>query len=534
VEAEHAVAIVDLLLTVAYIDGRLAVQEQAFIRSYLEQLVDHFGGAPDLRARIDAAYTQLDAEIAALAAEIVPAGNESGETPARSNADKFTSSRLKSRAIALFHGFSPADQEVALALMDAVARTDGTIAPEEKALHDELRSYFHAEVSLVPPPPQTPPADLLQIRAPQTLALGTALSHPLLDAIEQAYAADPAQLHAQLANDYGLVFGAITAWEKKRSIGNGWLAGVTRIAELAVGTAFLDGHVHILRPDHPTELIVLGDLHGCYACLKAAVLQSNFIERALAHQRDPSQPDVKLVLLGDYIDRGRLGFEGVLRGALQLFTALPDHVYILRGNHEFLVRVNGTIVSAVSPAEAVPGIVDRVPLEILEAYRHLFEHMPTSLIFDRTLFVHGGIPRDDTIAERFHDLSSLDDSVVRFEMMWGDPLPVDRVAGSLQRESPRYGFGREQFRAFMDRIGAHTLIRGHEAVDPGFVTNYDLGHCRLHTLFSAGGRDNADLPPDSRYRKVTPMALTIRDGVAIPWRIEYEQFDDAAHSGYYR
>ena len=37
-----------------------------------------------------------------------------------------------------------------------------------------------------------------------------------------------------------------------------------------------------MRPDQPTELIVLGDLHGCYACLKAALLQSEFIERVRA------------------------------------------------------------------------------------------------------------------------------------------------------------------------------------------------------------------------------------------------------------
>ena len=522
-EAEHTVAVVDLLLTVGYIDGRLEAQEAAFIRTYLDQLVEHFGGAPELRTRIDEAYAKLDAEIAVLAAEITASGD-----------DRFQSSRLKSRAIALFHGFSPADQKVALALLESVAQTDGTIAPEERALHDELRAYFDADATLVPPPPQTPPADLLQIEAPQTLALGATLSHPLLDAIEQPYATDPATLHNQLASDYSLIFGAITGWERKRSLGNGRLVGVNHPYDLAPGTHLLDGHVHVLRSDQPTELIVLGDLHGCYACLKAALAQSNFIERALHHQHDPSQPDVKLVLLGDYLDRGRFGFEGVLRAALQLLVNLPDHIYVLRGNHEFLVRVNGTIMSAVNPAEAVPGIADRVPLELLEAYRHLFEHMPTSLLFDRTLFVHGGIPREDTLADRYRDLSSLDDSVMRFEMMWGDPLPVDRVAVALQRESPRYGFGREQFRVFMDRVGVHTLIRGHEAVDPGFVTNYDLGHCRLHTLFSAGGHDNADLPADSRYRSVTPMALTIANGVVVPWRIEYETFDDAEHNGHYR
>ncbi|HEY0255179.1 MAG TPA: hypothetical protein VGC41_26810, partial [Kofleriaceae bacterium] len=263
-EAEQAVAVVDLLLTIGYIDGRLETSEQAFIRSYLDQLVAHFPTAVDLRAQIDTAYAKLDAEISALAAEVTAAGD-----------DKFTRTRLKSRAVALFHGFTPADQRVALDLLDAVAQTDGTIAPEERELHDELRGYFHAESVLVAAPPQTPPPDLLRIEPPRTLPLQT-YSHPLLDSLEQPYATDPAHLHAQLASDYNLIFGAITAWEKQRSLGNGRLDGVTHVEQFAPGTQLLDGHVHVLRPARPTELIVLGDLHGCYACLKAALLQSHF------------------------------------------------------------------------------------------------------------------------------------------------------------------------------------------------------------------------------------------------------------------
>jgi hypothetical protein len=284
------------------------------------------------------------------------------------------------------------------------------------------------------------------------------------------------------------VFEAIKVWERQRARGNGRLAGVTDVAQLAPGTRVLDGHVYVQRPSQPTELIVLGDLHGCYACLKAALLQSDFIERALRHQADPvNNPDVKLVLLGDYIDRGRFSFEGVLRTALQLLVSLPEHVILLRGNHEFLVRLGEFIVSAVNPAEAVPSLSQSAPVEVLEAYRHLFDHMPTSFLFERTLFVHGGIPREDTLAERYRDLSSLDDSVLRFEMMWGDPVDTDHVPVKLQRESARFNFGRDQFRSFMDRIGAHTLIRGHEQVDRGFQTFFDLGMQRLHTLFSAGG-----------------------------------------------
>ncbi len=525
----HAFSVIDLLLTVGYIDGQFHEDERSFIRQYVDRLVERGPQPPDAgdwRARFDAAYARFDAEIAAIAAEVVAAGDE-----------RYVQTRLKVRAVALFRNFSPADQQVALELLNVVMHADGTVSPPERELHDELRAYFHASPSL-PVPIVAPPADLLSFDAPQPLALET-FTHPWLDPLEQRYATDPAILHAQLAGDYNLIFQAITVWERQRARGNGHLLGVSDIGQLTAGTRFLDGHVHVQRPDRPTELVVLGDLHGCYACLKAALLQSDFIERALRHQQDPANhPDIKLVLLGDYIDRGRFSFEGVLRTALQLLVALPDHVVLLRGNHELLMRRGAQIVSAVNPAEAVPALAERAPIDLLEAYRHLFDHMPSSFLFERTLFVHGGIPRDETMVARYRDLSSFDDPVVRFEMMWSDPVGTDHVPLELQRESPRFNFGREQFRVFMERVGCHTLIRGHEQIDAGFATVFDVGHRRLHTLFSAGGHDNLDLPTESRYRKVTPMGLTIRAGGGVSqaalWPIQYQPFTTGAHNGLYR
>src|SRR5690606_22613010 len=150
-----------------------------------------------------------------------------------------------------------------------------------------------------------------------------------------------------------------------------------------------------------------------------------------------------------------------------------------------------------------------VPIEMLEAYRLLFEHMPTCFLFERSLFVHAGIPRDDTFAERYHDLSSLNDDELRFQMMWSDPVAADHIPVELHRMNPRFTFGRHQFQAFMKRTGFHSLIRGHEKIDHGFEVFYDLGEHVLLSLFSSGGADNADLPFDSSYRTVTPMALSM-------------------------
>ncbi|MBA2539236.1 MAG: metallophosphoesterase [Deltaproteobacteria bacterium] len=517
------VAAIDLLLTIGYIDGQLHPEEQALIRRYLDHLIKM---TPEAGAYVDLTYARLSSEIAALAAEVTADGDQA-----------YVATRLKVRAVSVFRSFTPADQQVALELMTAVAQADGTIAPHERELHEELLAYFNAPPSL-PVAELEKPGAMLRIDPLQQLSL-SATSHPSLDALEHDYSPDPALAAPQFASDHQLIYQTISIWEQQRALGNGRLLGVTAIDQLAPGTRWLDGHVHVMRPNQPTELVVLGDLHGCYGCLKAAVLQSSFIEKATAHRDDPANhPDVKLVFLGDYLDRGKYSFEGVLRGALQLQGMFPEHVIMLRGNHEYLVRVGEQIVSAVQPAEAVPAIADRVPPGILDAYRHLFEHMPTSFVFERTLFVHAGVPRDETLAERYRDLSSLDDPVIRFEMMWSDPEQIDTVPLELQRSSTRFSFGRDQFRAFMERIGCYAMVRGHEQVEDGFVTNFDTGRAQLHTLFSAGGEYNDDLPLDSRYRGVVPTALTVRwaDGVAsaFAWPIDYLPFASAANNGFYR
>ena len=156
--------------------------------------------------------------------------------------------------------------------------------------------------------------------------------------------------------------------------------------------------------------------------------------------------------------------------------------------------------------------------------------MSNMLLFDQLLFVHAGIPRDSLIAEKWKDLSALNREDIRFQMLWSDPSKADLVPDELQKASARFAFGRQQFRKFMSQIGCNVLIRGHEKVNSGFRNQWNDEDFRLFTLFSAGGADNDDLPEDSNYREVRPMALTItsRDGVvaATPWAIDYKRYQD--------
>ncbi|MCX5745475.1 MAG: metallophosphoesterase family protein [Proteobacteria bacterium] len=546
-DAARFTSILDLLLTVGYIDGLFHDREADFIRRYVDSLllmIEQTSSVADheraqlraaWRAHFDELWSRLEAEIATLAQEVTPVGDGT-----------FVPTRLRLRALLVFRTLSTQDQVTALELVQALIHADGVISPSERELYAELVAHFTQTPVPVPAVAPVAPAPAASgswvaplIITPPVWKELVSLSHPLLDPLEQTYSPHPNERKAQIEWDYNLVQQAMNTWYRQRTAGADRLAGITDIAQIADGARFLDGFVYVARPTQPMELVVLGDLHGCYSCLKAALLQSNFIERAWAHQWDPQRyPDVKLVFLGDYIDRGRFSFDGVLRAALQLFVAMPDQVILLRGNHEWLTWFDNRIVSGVYPAEALASIVPHVPIEMLEAYRLLFEHMPTSFLCDRTMFVHGGIPREDTFAERFRGLSSINDPEMRFQMMWSDPGQIDHVPVDLQRQNPRFTFGRDQFRAFMERAGLRTMIRGHEVIEHGFDVFYDLGEQLLLTLFSAGGHGNADLPIESAYRAVTPMALTVQYGhgapTATPWPIQYQSFNYAPHNGLYR
>jgi hypothetical protein len=260
--------------------------------------------------------------------------------------------------------------------------------------------------------------------------------------------------------------------------------------------------------------------------------QTDVLRKIAEYERKPdSAVCPKLVLLGDYIDRGMFSYQGVLRSVLQLFSKHPEHVIVLRGNHEYYVEHQGKVYGAVRPSEAMSTLKPHFSDEVFQHYIKLFESMPTSFLFEKFMFVHGGIPKDSTIKSLYKDLSSLNEWDIRFQMMWSDPSGADVIPATLQDQSARFPFGKLQCQAFLQKLGCHTIFRGHEKVDEGFRRVYDDANQLLITLFSAGGRNNRDIPADSSYRSVTPMAMTVKykDGKSqiSPWPIDYARYNSA-------
>jgi len=537
-------AIIWYLTGIAYLDGQFDQTERQYLRDQMVSLVEQraralVGGdlAPHQEA-IDRWILHFHETVDLVAAEV---GGYFTESPAEGeDISQFVTARLKLRCFELLKGFDEGGQRQLMAVADELILADGVVHPAEKAFRDDLERLLHAA-------PEALDDDLVTHLDEGSVVVGRASSlavrlddHPFLRALERDWSRDPARFAEEAESDLRLIRSFMARLDEKRAAGNGRLTGKKDVGEFAPGDSFLDGHVHVYRAPENTdvELLVVGDLHGCYSCLKAALLQTDFFAKVEAHHLDPAKnPAMKLVLLGDYIDRGRFSFNGVLRAAIRLALVAPDDVYVLRGNHEYYIEHNGKVLAPVRPAEAMQGIQDIATQEVFASYMRLFEALPTSLLFERTMFVHAGIPRDATLKEKWKDLSSLNDPDIRFQMLWSDPSSADHVPDDLQAANARFGFGRKQFQRFMGTLGLRAMVRGHEKINEGFRVMYDDPQAQLMTVFSSGGKNNGDLPKESGYRSVTPMALTMRHhaGVTevVPFELDYGRFNDPKYNAFF-
>ena len=536
-------AIIFYLTAFGYIDGEFDFTEKTFVRVYIRQLVTARAraalpdAAPSVRdeivnkfvAHFHEVFEHIDRSVSDLFDEVVADGE---------NVEKFVYAKLKLRSYEIFQSFDRDNQHELLATVDELIYADGTAHPAEQMFRKELEALLddesplgHADIEFLKDPNRVAIDDPAALRSRHE-------DHPFFAAFEHHYSANPQRIRQQAAADLDLMNRFVAQLDSQRAAGANRLAGKTAVSDFVGGRPFLDGHVYVhpIDPARVYELTVLGDLHGCYSCLKGALLQADFFAKLEAWKLDPARPEPKLVMLGDYIDRGRFSYNGVLRAVMQLFLAAPDHVFPLRGNHEYYIEYQGRVYGGVKPAEAINTLVGHMPTEIFAEYMRMFEALPNLLLFDDLMFVHAGIPRDADIKAKLGDLSGLNDPDLRFQMLWSDPSSADYIPGDLQAQNARFPFGRRQFEAFMHRIGCTMMVRGHEKVDAGFRTIYH-DQPSLISLFSAGGADNEDLPEDSSYRAVTPMAATIRleRGTAhvTPWLIDYKRFNDPRRNRFF-
>jgi len=106
------------------------------------------------------------------------------------------------------------------------------------------------------------------------------------------------------------------------------LPTITELEEAYKGQeAIREGEV-LFIPQHQGELVVVGDIHGDLEAVEEIMKQTQFLEK----MQEPNRP-LKLVFLGDYIDRGSKSAE-VVEALLAAKNLYPENIHLIQADHE--------------------------------------------------------------------------------------------------------------------------------------------------------------------------------------------------------
>jgi hypothetical protein len=222
------------------------------------------------------------------------------------------------------------------------------------------------------------------------------------------------------------------------------------------------------------EAIIVGDLHGDLKSLVHILDDSKFLTKA-------KSGNVLLVFLGDYGDRGTYSPE-VYYVVLKLKEMFPEHVILMRGNHE------GPPDLLASPHDLPSQMKNKFREKGSEAYlklRELYNHLYTGVIIkDRIVLLHGGAPSQATTV---NDIAYAHETHPRErhleEILWNDPW--EGIKGTIA--SPRGAgrlFGEDVTNKLLAMLNVKALIRGHESCPDGYKS---IHGGRVLTLFSRKG-----------------------------------------------
>ncbi len=224
--------------------------------------------------------------------------------------------------------------------------------------------------------------------------------------------------------------------------------------------------------------VIVGDLHGDLETL------SKILSR-ISHE-SLAKGEIRLAFLGDYVDRGLYQLETLL-AVLILKTEFPDHIILLRGNHEPPKSLKPYPHDYPSVLRSRFGYVKS--LELYERSLEVFDVLPlVAVVKDAFVMLHGGLPtemfrREVSLLEYFMGKSPGGSFSLLIEILWNDPVESNYVRAPSPRGAG-YLFGRVVTEWFLKRFRLHAVFRGHEAVDRGYKLNHGK---RVITLFSRLG-----------------------------------------------
>lgn len=212
-------------------------------------------------------------------------------------------------------------------------------------------------------------------------------------------------------------------------------------------------------------LYIIGDIHG------------NIIDLLNILKNIGFPPKTKMLFLGDYVDRGAYSIP-VITLLCALKCAFPEHVYLIRGNHEEI-----SVSSIYGFKQEVLKYYDD---EMFMKFEGMFNYLPLAAIVDNGIFcVHGGISEYlydvQQIKKIQRPLFSNDFTPLIKDLLWSDPmngisqyLPSSRGTGNY--------FGHNSTLQFLKSSKMKQIVRGHQCVEGGVCKHWNG---LVYTVFSS-------------------------------------------------
>lgn len=252
--------------------------------------------------------------------------------------------------------------------------------------------------------------------------------------------------------------------------------------------------------------VIVGDLHGHILDLYNIIV---------SYGLPPSQ---KYLFLGDIVDKGNHSLECISFIYL-LKVFFPEHIFIVRGNHEMPYYYNHEKSATDQPTLHDEIMHSYCDPEVYTIFTSSFSYMPIAARIGKIFCVHGGINKKSLDLKDLENIKrpiyEMNDDIEGY--LWSDPREHQKQEFTNSHRGLGYYFNEQAFEKFMKTNKLTMFIRGHEFAN-GPKSCFDG---RLMTVFSASnykkGESNVStcVYIDKSYNKI----IRVFDPLEMPQRV---------------
>ena len=213
-----------------------------------------------------------------------------------------------------------------------------------------------------------------------------------------------------------------------------------------------------------SPITICGDIHGQFYDLKELLKVGGMC------------PETNYLFMGDFVDRGFHSVETLLL-LLCLKLRYPDHIYLIRGNHESrqITQVYGFYDECLRKYGSV---------NVWRYCCDIFDYMSLSAIIDDRVFcVHGGLSPSISTLDQIRLIDRKEEvphEGPMCDLLWSDPEDIKGWA--LSPRGAGYLFGSDVVDMFVHANNLSLIARAHQLVMEGYKEMFDG---RIVTVWSA-------------------------------------------------